>query len=142
MRENNITSNTFQKNNGTPDLLLYREKAKESNLTSEFSKKMIKLFSCPICKQNYKIIGDYLICGNGHKIPIINGSPDFVVLSDTAMEEKHSQSNFHDNEEINETFAEIVLRPNWPKSNYIHKKSWMYHLDYLKKKYQKKLVLN
>lgn len=55
------------------------------------------------------------------------------------MEEKLTQATFHDDEEGNETFAEIVNRPY--NGNSAHITSWLYHLNHFEKRVPERLGL-
>lgn len=108
-----------------------RKIALKKNMNSDFAERIIKLFICPICRTPMKNSNKWLCCNNGHKAVVENGFPDFINFSTTAMDEKMIQANFHDDEEKNEKFEEIVLRPY--DYNKVHAESWLYHLKYFKK---------
>ena len=108
-----------------------RKKAQINNMTSDFARKFLGLFICPLCINPLKVSEERLLCANGHIVPIKNGFPDFAVFSKNAIEEKTLQANFHDDEKLNETFDEIVLRPY--NYNKVHADSWLYHLRYFNK---------
>ena len=64
---------------------------------------------------------------NGKIIKVVNGIPDLTIYSQVALDEKDRQAAYHDDEEINEKFDEIVLRPfNYTE---FHASTWMKHLD-------------
>jgi ubiquinone/menaquinone biosynthesis C-methylase UbiE len=105
-----------------------RKRACKNNLISDCAQKFLPLLICPLCKSSFKVSKSYLNCLKGHKVPINNGFPDFVVFSKNAMEEKMVQADFHDDEENNETFEEIVIRPY--NGNSAHVASWLYHLNF------------
>jgi len=118
----------------------FRAKAMTSNISSDFAKEFLRLFICPVCKTQLEVSEEHLICENGHRVPIINGSPDFFVFSENVTEEKISQSSFHDDEENNEKFSEIVFRP-YAENNKTHISSWLYHLNHFKKVLPAKLSI-
>jgi SAM-dependent methyltransferase len=64
---------------------------------------------------------------NGKIIKVINGIPDLTIYSQVALDEKDRQAAYHDDEEINEKFDEIVLRPY--NHTEFHANTWMKHLD-------------
>ena len=66
---------------------------------------------------------------SGNYIPVINGIPDFTIYSRNAWDEKQKQADFHDNEEINESFSEIVLRPYNHSEFFVN--IWLKHLKRL-----------
>jgi len=109
----------------------FREKALINNMSSDFAKKLLGLFICPLCRTPLKVSEGHLDCENGHIVPIDNGFPNFVVFSKSAIEEKMLQAAFHNDEARNETFDEIVLRPY--NYNNVHADSWLYHLKYFQK---------
>lgn len=107
-----------------------RKQACDTNMASQISGEVLKMVICPTCKEPVKRTSDSLECKSGHRIPIENGFPNFVVFSQNAMEEKEQQASFHDDEEHNELFSEVVLRPY--NYNKVHADSWLYHLKYFK----------
>lgn len=115
----------------TPDAIkeleVSRKKAVVRNINSPFAKSVInKLLTPPDKKGDYKLSDTHLINSKGESVPIHNGIPDFTVFSKEALDEKKRQAEYHDNEEINERFDEIVLRPyNYNKT---HAKIWLKHL--------------
>lgn len=94
----------------TSDLENARKKALKNNLESAYAKKILRLFICPYDKLKLSYKNDYMECEKGHRIPIKNGIPDFVSFNKNMTDEKIKQIAFHDDEEINERFEEIVLR--------------------------------
>jgi ubiquinone/menaquinone biosynthesis C-methylase UbiE len=108
-----------------PDL---RRKASTDNMASEFARKCMASFVCPFCRGPLRVSDEQLLCDEGHAVPIHSGFPDFTSFSETSVDEKASQARFHDDEELNETFDEIVLRPY--NYNKVHADTWLYHLRY------------
>lgn len=95
-----------------PKLLEYREQAKKRNLLSGFSKEMISKLNSPNSGKSYSLEGERLLVSSSeNSVPIKNGIPDFTIFSTNALDEKEKQASYHDDEEINETFEEIVFRP-------------------------------
>jgi ubiquinone/menaquinone biosynthesis C-methylase UbiE len=114
-----------------------RKHALDKNLTANFAKLILPLFICPRCKTDLIFTASQIICANNHIYPIKNGIPDFVNFTGRTHNEKIAQANFHDDEQINETFDEIVNRPY--NYNKVHADSWLYHLKYFKKILPQKL---
>ena len=104
-----------------------RKKAVLRNLSTLFAKNTIySLLTPPDSKGKYELSDSHLLSKEGKSIPIQNGIPDFTVFSKEALDEKKRQAEYHDNEEINERFDEIVLRPyNYNKN---HAFIWLKHL--------------
>jgi ubiquinone/menaquinone biosynthesis C-methylase UbiE len=117
-----------------------RKDAISKNIKSDYAKNVMNLFVCPKDKKKLTLQGDHFICEFGHKVPIINGIPDFITNSENMTEDKLKQAAFHDDEEINERFDEIVLRPY--NYNKVHIKSWLFHLIQLKKILPSKLNID
>ncbi len=108
-----------------------RKQASESNLQSGYAQKVLGLFVCSDDKSKLSHQNDYLECEKGHRISIKNGIPDFVMGAKNITDQKLKQIAFHDDEEINERFEEIVLRPyNYNKS---YADSTLYHLRSFRK---------
>jgi len=123
--------------NNTKQLSEIRKHATANNMTSDFAKQLLPIFICPLCKTSLIVESDYMSCKNKHIVPIQHGIPDFVVFANRSLDEKMAQDHFHDDENINETFDEIVLRPfNYNK---VHANSWLYPLNYFKKTLPQKL---
>jgi ubiquinone/menaquinone biosynthesis C-methylase UbiE len=80
----------------------------------------------PDSGERYQDVSSELVCKDGKSIPIVNGIPDFTIFSKEALDEKQRQAEYHDDEEVNERFDEVVLRPyNYTK---FHAKIWLKHL--------------
>jgi ubiquinone/menaquinone biosynthesis C-methylase UbiE len=109
-------------------------------MTSDLAGQYLRLFVCPLCKASLAVSEKHLTCREGHQVPIVNGFPDFTVFTEDANREKAQQANFHDDEEQNETFDEIVLRPY--NYNAVHADSWLYHLRYFKRILPSKLGID
>lgn len=115
----------------TDNVIEVRKTALLKNMKSELAEKILGLFICPVCKLPMKSAGDSLKCGNNHEVSMDKGYPDFIPYSSGALREKMMQAEFHDDEERNEKFDEIVLRPY--NSTKAHADSWLYGLKYFKK---------
>lgn len=105
-----------------------RNSAITLNMNSDYAKDCIAKLVSPDSKTGYLLSenGTSLISSGGKSVPIINGIPDFTVFSHAAMDDKMEQASYHDNEEVNERFDEIILRPfNY---NLFHAKIWIEHL--------------
>jgi ubiquinone/menaquinone biosynthesis C-methylase UbiE len=108
-----------------------RKQASKSNLQSDYSKTALGLFVCPEDQSKLSHQSDHFECEKGHRIPIKSGIPDFVVFAKNMTAQKLKQIAFHDDEQINERFEEIVLRPyNYTKP---HADSTLYHLRLFRK---------
>ncbi len=108
-----------------------REKARQINPTQEFSQHILKeKMLSPDGNEKYKFDGEgKLVCNGGTDVNVKNGIPDFTIFSTDALDEKERQASYHDNEEVNESFDEIVLRPY--NYNQFHAKIWLKHLEEL-----------
>lgn len=105
-----------------------RRKAVVNNINSPFAKHIIQELLKPLDgRGNYSLIQEKTLSNReGSEIFIKNGVPDFTVFSKEALDEKQRQASFHDDEERNERFDEIVLRPyNYSE---FHAKIWLKHL--------------
>jgi SAM-dependent methyltransferase len=111
-----------------PDL---RKEARRENMASDLARKYLASFICPVCRVPLRASEEQLQCENGHIVPVTDGFPDFTAFANRAIEEKTSQAEFHDDEEQNETFDEIVLRPYDCKG--VHVESWLYQLRHFSK---------
>lgn len=130
--------NILQKNQ--EDITSIREDAKARNLYNNVAESTLKDLRSPINSNKYILIDNYLISSENDKVSIVNGVPDFTVYSYSALDQKNQQAEYHDNEEINETFEEIVLRPfNYNK---LHAKIWINHLYRVGKNIEKVLNKN
>lgn len=107
------------------DITLYREDAKLKNLINNTALNVLNDLRSPVNDNQYKLIDDNLVCSQNDKVTIINGIPDFTIYSSTALDQKIQQADYHDNEDINESFNEIVMRPY--NYNKIHTKIWIEH---------------
>ena len=107
-----------------------REEARKANLLSTAARRFLPLLRCPLCSNALQAADDYLTCSHGHLVHIVRGIPDFGDFVTTSLEEKLQQAAFHDDEEGNESFEEIVLRPY--NYNRIHSTSWLYHLRHFR----------
>jgi len=123
MKQNPIKLYDLAKDFSWKDL---RTKAASLNTDSAFAKEIISKLKSPDSNESYKLIDGTLTCQKGKDIPSLNGVFNFYSLSDTSIEEKEDQAKYHDDEEINERFDEIVLRPfNYNK---LHAEVWLDHL--------------
>jgi len=114
-----------------------RKQSTISNLQSPYARKVLSLLICPRDKSPLVLRSDHLACDQGHTIRIKNGIPDFIMGDENLSDEKLQQMAFHDDEEVNETFDEIVLRPfNYTKS---YADSSLYHLRSFRKVLHAKL---
>src|SRR5688572_18877426 len=103
-----------------------RIKAKTHNIDSPSGKDIVSKLISPDTGEGYALKSDTLVSRSGKPVPVLNGIPDFTVFSENALDEKDEQASFHDDEERNERFDEIVLRPfNY---NNLHAKVWLGHL--------------
>lgn len=104
-----------------------RERAVTENLNSKFSKEILKKIISPDSFESY-VLEDQsaLNCLNGRRVSVLNGIPNFTIFSESALDEKEKQASYHDDEEINEKFDEIVLRPY--NYNKLHAEVWHKHL--------------
>lgn len=103
-----------------------RNRACNLNIYSTNAKRNLSKLISPDTNKNYFLEGNVLSCKSGIKIKILNGIPDFTIFSKNALEEKNKQADYHDDESLNETFEEIVLRPY--NYNKLHAKVWLGHL--------------
>jgi len=88
-----------------------RGRSKKDNLHSSYGRSVVSKLVSPESGNHYEVTEEGLKDPNGQSVPITNGIPDFTVYTDSAWDEKQKQADFHDNEEENEEFHEIVLRP-------------------------------
>lgn len=108
------------------DLQCAREEARVKNY-SKLKNGILDKMQSPDFYEQYLIDnGQCLRTSKGKSVPIQNGIPDFTVYSTEALDEKEKQASYHDDEEINERFDEIVLRPY--NFNRFHAKIWLKHL--------------
>lgn len=100
------------------------------NHAQKFSIDILKnQLKSPDTNEHYILENGGLTNNAGKRVPIQNGIADFTIFSNDALDEKERQASFHDDEEINERFDEIVLRPfNY---NHFHAKIWLKHLKEL-----------
>jgi len=104
-----------------------RIKAATENISSSFAEEIIGKFLSPDSHEGYIIHdNEQLKCRTGKNIPIKKGIPNFTIFSQVALDEKEKQAKYHDNEEINEKFSEIVLRPY--NYNKLHANIWLKQL--------------
>lgn len=104
-----------------------REEGMVKNLKTTFASYIIRdLLTPPDSKGKYKLSDNGLLSIEGASIPVHNGIPNFTVLSKVALDEKKRQAEYHDDEETNERFDEIVLRPY--NHNKHHASIWLKHL--------------
>ncbi len=117
-----------------------RQQALIGNLQSEFAREVMPKFRCPACRTPFQTHGDSWVCEEGHTLPVRRGVPDLTRFSETALDEKEQQARFHDDEENNESFEEIVLRPY--NYNAVHAESWLYHLRHFQQVLKPRLGLD
>jgi ubiquinone/menaquinone biosynthesis C-methylase UbiE len=118
------------------EVQISRDKAIKKNINGSFGQSVIQqLLVSPDRYENYTLEKDQLISLNGKSVPIKKGIPDFTIFSSEALDEKARQAEYHDNEQINETFDEIVLRPfNY---NRLHATIWLKHLYRMSEEFKK-----
>jgi len=116
--------NLKKDNSSLEEVSKYRIRAVKKNINSFFAEDIIGKFVSPDSFEGYILYnGEQLICNTGKNIPINNGIPDFTIFSQVALDEKEKQAKYHDDEEINEKFIEIVLRPY--NYNKLHANIWL-----------------
>jgi ubiquinone/menaquinone biosynthesis C-methylase UbiE len=113
----------------------YRSRSTINNLSNPFAEYVItKLLHSPAHASGFTLSSSDLVDKKGNKVPIKNGIPNFTKFSSDSLDEKKRQAAFHDDEELNETFDEIVFRPyNHDK---FHAEIWLKHLFELSEKFE------
>ena len=108
---------------------LARKRSVLNNINSEYGFSVISKMISPSNSKSFVHCDKGLKDSNGKLVPIKNGIPDLTIYSDSAWDEKQKQADYHDNEDLNETFEEIVLRP-YNHSEFFAK-IWVKHLEKL-----------